>query len=136
VAAASSLVVFLSPPVHAAPHGARDGVYTAAQAARGLVVYKAHCVTCHAEGMTGGQGAPPLTGKVFMVGWQDETVGALYDYLRTMMPTGQAGSLKPQEYADALAAILQANGFPPSTDGQELPPDSAKLAGAAIGAAK
>ncbi len=115
---------------------ALEGVYSEAQAARGLAVYAEHCVTCHAEGMTGGPGSPPLAGRVFMIGWERETVGALYDYLKTTMPTGRAGALEDQQYADVLAAVLAANGFPSSADGGDLPPDPAALGGIMLGAAE
>jgi cytochrome c len=99
-----------------------DGIYSAAQAKRGLAVYTEHCVTCHAPNFTGNPGAPPLTGPEFTFNWDGMTMAALFDYLRTMMPPGQVGSLSDQDYIDALATILQANAFP-AKDGVELPTD-------------
>jgi len=109
------------------------GVYAPAQAEHGLEIYADHCVACHAEGMKGGPGAPPLIGASFKAGWEGETVGSLLDYLRTTMPTGQAGALKDQEYADVLAAVLQANGYPPSSNGGEIATDPAALENVTIG---
>jgi mono/diheme cytochrome c family protein len=131
---ASSLAVFASASAGAADFAAASGVYSEAQAERGAQVYESHCIACHAAGMNGGPGAPPLTGRIFLVGWQAETVGTLYDYLKTTMPTGAAGTLSDQQYADALALILKTNGFPTSADGAELAPDPAALAAIAIGA--
>jgi mono/diheme cytochrome c family protein len=113
---------------------AADGIYSEAQAARGLAVYDAHCMVCHASGMTGGAGSPPLVGRAFLIGWRTETVGALLEQLRATMPTGQAGSLSDQQYADVLSAMLKANGFPPSSDGAELAADPAALEGVTLGA--
>lgn len=115
---------------------ASDGVYSEAQVARGLEVYEAHCLSCHAKGMTGGPGSPPLAGRIFMIGWEAKTVGALYDSLKTTMPTGKAGSLTDQEYVDVLAAILAANGFPPDKESGELTADPASLEGILIGPAE
>lgn len=103
------------------------GLYSEAQAARGLAVYEKHCVACHAAGMTGGPGSPPLKGEIFLIGWRGEKVGVLLEQIHLTMPTGLAGSLADQEYADVLAAVLQANGFPPSADGSELATDPAAL---------
>jgi quinoprotein glucose dehydrogenase len=113
---------------------AADGVYSAEQAERGRAVYQSYCVICHGPELTGGPGSPPLVGRAFLIGWQRESVGALLDNLRTTMPTGQAGALTDRQYADVLATILEANGFPPSLDGAELPIDPAALEGVTLGA--
>jgi mono/diheme cytochrome c family protein len=116
----------------ASPAPAEGGLYSAAQAERGQAVYDRHCVACHAAGMTGGgAGSPPLVGQIFMIGWRGESVGALLDYLRTTMPTGMAGSLTDQEYADVLALMLQANGVPADA-GVELGTDPEALMDVAI----
>jgi alcohol dehydrogenase (cytochrome c) len=123
----------LAPAESGAADLAAEGVYSEAQAERGAQVYAGHCVACHAAGLEGGPGVPPLTGRIFLVGWQGETLGVLFDHLKTTMPTGAAGTLTDQQYADALALILQANGFPASPDGAEIAPDSAALGGIGIG---
>lgn len=91
-----------------------DGVYTAAQAQRGMKTYLAQCATCHGEEMKAGPGAPSLAGPEFQFGWDKKSLGSVADYIRMNMPPGQAGSLKDGEVADLLAAILKTNGFPES----------------------
>ncbi len=103
-----------------------DGIYSAAQAERGQAVYTDHCEMCHAKTFLGTPGAPPLVGPAFLFDWDGMTMAALFDYLRTMMPPGEVGSLSDQDYIDALATILQANEFP-AKDGVELPPDPEAL---------
>jgi mono/diheme cytochrome c family protein len=109
-----------------------DGVYSDAQAARGERLYAEHCVECHAEGMRGASGSPPLVGPPFMFNWDGETLGALYDQVRATMPPGQVGLLSDDEMIDALAAILKANAFPAAQSGAELRPDADALGAIAI----
>ena len=108
-----------------------DGIYSAAQAKRGLAVYTEHCVMCHAPNFTGAPGAPPLTGPEFTFNWDGMTMAALFDYVKAMMPPGEVGSLSDQEYIDAIATILQANAFP-AVDGKDLPADHDALAALAF----
>ncbi len=132
VAAALAATTTAAPSL--AEGGAAQGVFSTAQAERGAAVYEQHCIACHAAGMAGGPGSPPLVGRIFLIGWQAETLGVLFDHLKTTMPTGAAGTLTDQQYADAMALILQANGFPPSADGSEIAPDSPALSEIVIGA--
>jgi mono/diheme cytochrome c family protein len=83
---------------------ARDGVYSAAQAARGEKTYKAKCGNCHM--------ADQFSGFVFMQSWSGQSAYALYEQLRTTMPQDNPGSLKPQEYADLIAYIFKINRLP------------------------
>jgi mono/diheme cytochrome c family protein len=56
--------------VHAqATRTVRDGVYSAAQAARGATLYGQQCASCHGDKLEGVQG-PPLTTDVFLGRWQ------------------------------------------------------------------
>ena len=99
-----------------------DGIYSAAQAERGQAIYTDHCEMCHAKNFSGSPGAPPLTGPAFAFNWDGMTIAALFDYIKTMMPPGEVGSLTDQEYVDALATILKANEFP-AKDEAELSTD-------------
>ena len=108
-----------------------DGIYTGAQAERGLTIYTDHCEMCHAPNFTGNPGAPPLTGLEFLFNWDGMSMAALLDYVKTMMPPGEVGSLSDQEYVDVVATVLQANGFP-AEDSAELPTDPDALAGLAF----
>ena len=99
-----------------------DGVYTEAQLARGQDLVADHCASCHASNLLGSPGAPGIAGSEFLFVWNEEPLGELFSYARTQMPPGQAGSLTPQEYADIVAALLGASGFPAGDT--ELPGDA------------
>jgi mono/diheme cytochrome c family protein len=88
------------------------GVYTEAQAARGSSQYLQHCSVCHAANLTGNYETPPLVGQ-FMPNWAGSTVDDLFDYISTAMPLNHPGSLNSEGYADIVAFLLKANGFPP-----------------------
>ena len=85
-----------------------DGVYSGAQAARGQALFKEKCARCHEGADVDG---PPLNGAPFLDRWREDTLAGLFDFLQTRMPQDAAGSLKPQEYADLLARLLQDWGF-------------------------
>jgi mono/diheme cytochrome c family protein len=104
-----------------------DGVYTEEQAGRGMQMLGAQCTMCHAENLQGGPGVPGVVGPAFMFQWNGKSLRELFDFIRTTMPPGQAGSLGDQGYADILAAILQKNHFPAGT-AAELSADSQALA--------
>lgn len=89
-----------------------DGVYTAAQATRGAVVFDAECAACHGPSGAGGGMAPQLVGAAFSANYDGLTVGDLFDRNRTTMPPGNEGSLTAQQLADITAFMLQFNGFP------------------------
>lgn len=89
-----------------------DGVYTAAQAARGGDAYAHDCAVCHGADLSGIDEAPGLRGGEFVSDFDGLTVGALFDRTRTTMPQSAPGSLSPETYADILAYLLSMNGFP------------------------
>lgn len=99
-----------------------DGVYTEAQAARGMQVINERCVICHASNLQGGPAVPTLVGPAFTFKWNGKPLRELFDVMRSTMPPGQAGILDEQNYADVLAAILQSNEFP-AGQAQELHAD-------------
>jgi len=92
-----------------------DGVFTAEQAARGSLAFSGECAECHGENLQGGEGKA-LAGDQFWKDWKERTVGELLTFVRTNMPFDDAGVKKgtlPQStYADIVAHILDANGFP------------------------
>jgi len=89
-----------------------DGIYTDAQAARGADGFTARCASCHGAALTGTGEAPALQGAQFVSDFNGETVGDLFDRIRTSMPLDNPNSLTRDQYADILAFILKANGFP------------------------
>jgi mono/diheme cytochrome c family protein len=109
----------------APPKSVWDGVYSADQAKRGKTVSGEECARCHAETLTGGENAPALVGDDFIARWKDQTVGDLFEKIRTTMPTDSPGRLGRKEYADVLAFILNSNKFPAGS--KELPGDAGPL---------
>ena len=89
-----------------------DGVYTDEQAARGEVLYVETCLTCHGEGMQGGDEVPSLSGGDFTASWNGVTLGDMLERQRISMPFDDPGTLSRQRNADVIAYILQFNGFP------------------------
>jgi S-disulfanyl-L-cysteine oxidoreductase SoxD len=129
VFAASSLIVVLA--AMAPSHGADDatsvwqGVYTKAQAERGRANYFAACASCHGTQLQGDTDSPDLAGNAFLRRWTDRSVGTLFTFTESQMPVGRPRSLGAASYADVIAHILAANGFP---DGQqELPANGSVL---------
>ena len=88
----------------AAPQAVLEGVFTAAQAARGERTFDEVCAGCHDTG--------EFAGARFRLGWVDRSVGELFDIISTLMPEGDPGSLSPGEYAAVVAFLLQLNGYP------------------------
>ena len=87
-----------------------DGAYTAAQAARGELRYRATCSSCHNDG--------PRRGEAFMRDWSGSDVGSLFARTKASMPPGAPGSLADAEYLDVVAYMLRVNDFP--AGGEEL----------------
>jgi quinoprotein glucose dehydrogenase len=103
----------------------KDGVYSAAQAARGKAIYAARCSACHGAGLEGADVAPTLAGPRFLDNWQGQSVGDLAGRIRTTMPLDDPGSLGPAQSVDVIAYLLEANRFPAGA--AELPGASQDL---------
>ena len=82
---------------------ASEGVYTKAQAERGLTLYDTSCASCHELGK--------FKGDEFAKAWTDKPLTDLNTAVLSM-PMDAPGSMKPQEYADILAYFLSINGYP------------------------
>jgi len=89
-----------------------DGVYTEAQAARGMTAYGQSCAGCHALAT---EGRSPLVGDPFWKSFAQKTVGDLLEFVSTYMPNGKPGSLDETTYNEIVALILKSNGFPEGT---------------------
>ncbi len=90
-----------------------DGVFTDEQATRGGERFLASCARCHGSELEGGANrASPLVGETFQEGFRERTVDELFDYIRTNMPNGDAGTLSIDTYVDVTAFILSRNGYP------------------------
>ncbi len=97
-----------------------DGVYTEAQAKRGLPLYNQHCLDCHGDDLEGDAETPPLRGGTFLTNWDGQKLGDLYTRIHRDMPlNSEAGKLSSAVVADLVAYILSINQFPPGPE--ELP---------------
>jgi len=92
-----------------------DGAYSDAQADRGRTQYAGHCAECHG-GELQGREASALAGDKFWMDWGEQGVDDLLAYVSKNMPFSEdgslAGTLPASAYADIVAHILRANGFP------------------------
>ena len=107
-----------------------DGVYTEAQARRGLEKYTQVCSNCHEPDLSGSDQSPALVGGEFLDRWEGQSVGDLADRIRTSMPQDDIGSLNIQMSADLTAYLLQFNKFPAGQ--KELPADRSAMKAIAI----
>lgn len=113
-------------PAAALDQSIRTGIYTAEQALRGQQQYDVFCTSCHGPEMEGaGVDVPPLAESRFVQKWSRRSLRDLFDLIKTTMPENAPGSLSDRAYADLVAYILQANGFPAGT--QSLDPDRERL---------
>jgi mono/diheme cytochrome c family protein len=102
-----------------------DGIYSAAQAAKGEALYRTECASCHAADLQGSGPMPALTGEDFRKEWDGQSVGDLFERIRTTMPGDKPGKLSPEVNANILAFLLKSNGYPAGT--AELKADTAGL---------
>ncbi len=100
------------------PRTILDRVYSVPQAERGQALFAKHCISCHAQT----EFAEPRFSATF----EGQTLGDVYGFISTSMPEGNAGSLKPDEYAAVIAYFLRMGGFPVGAD--DMPADKAVLA--------
>jgi mono/diheme cytochrome c family protein len=118
-------VLFLGAIVYAGPSASVwDGIYVQEQASRGKAIFAERCATCHGDALAGKNG-PPLVGATFKENWNGLTADDLFEYIKTSMPRGQAGSLSREQTADIVSFLLTFNGFPAGQ--KELPNDAAAL---------
>lgn len=102
------------------PHSARVDtmpLFTEEQATSGAALFTKVCVECHE--------LADYTGEKFRAKWNGQTMYDLYEQIRTKMPDDKPGSLTRDEYASALAYILQQNKLPSGTS--KVAPDSAAM---------
>jgi S-disulfanyl-L-cysteine oxidoreductase SoxD len=106
----------ISPSAQPAPQASTwDGVYSREQATRGQAAYGAACSSCHLPDLTGSGESPALAGSVFLSGWENMSVGDLFDRIQRTMPEDNPNSLTTALTGDIVAFLLQANDFPAGT---------------------
>jgi len=101
----------------------RDGVFSAAQAARGERVFESICVNCHEMAEFTAAGA-------YLEDVEGEPLWETLDFVSSEMPEDDPGSLEAEEYAAVLAYIFSVYGLP--SGDAELPVDRASLRAIAI----
>ncbi len=79
-----------------------------AQVERGRMIYASRCAACHGGDMTGIDDAPMLVGARFDKTWRGRP-GELFSKIKLSMPQDDPGSLSPEQAADVVSAILDAN---------------------------
>ncbi len=92
-----------------APASVLDGVYSAAQAARGEAMYSTTCSGCH-EGQDAD--GPLLMGKAFLDRWREDSLAPLFTFIKTTMPGNAPNTLDDGAVADVVAYLLEENGLP------------------------
>jgi mono/diheme cytochrome c family protein len=102
------LMFLVVPVVLAQEKSVEQGVYTAAQAARGAKLFESNCTTCHRE--PGGM-APVLAGERFTKTFSDATLQVVFTTIKTTMPRNAPGSLSDAEYVDVVAHLLKINSY-------------------------
>jgi mono/diheme cytochrome c family protein len=99
-----------------------QGVYTEAQAARGLELFLDNCAYCHGPEMDGdGFFIPAIGGLDFRNYWRGRTAEDIFQFVNEFMPFDQPGALEAQIYVDVIAYIMQFSGYPAGEN--ELPLD-------------
>jgi mono/diheme cytochrome c family protein len=117
IAAILAVILIVAAAPHAQSKSVWDGVYSSAQAKRGEGVYAQQCVTCHGADLKGKEDlkpdpSPSLTSSDLGIDFNDLTLDALADRIRTTMPKDKPNTLSREQVADVVAFILSKNGMP------------------------
>jgi quinoprotein glucose dehydrogenase len=102
-----------------------SGIYSAEQAKRGEASAAKNCTKCHNPGLEGGQDGPSLVGPEVMGAWSSQSVGNLFDRIKSTMPADAPLTLGAAEVADIVAYVLSLNKCPAGEN--DLAPDMAVL---------
>ena len=113
---AAAIILMAAAALRAAqapPRSAKEGVYTTEQANRGKPVYDGKCAACHGSMATVTPDmAPLLNDSGFQNLWRDRSLAQLFGRIRETMPQDKPNTLSPEETADIVAYILNANQLP------------------------
>jgi len=126
--AALSFTYYAMPGATPQTKTVNDGVYTAAQADRGVqLVVTYGCQNCHGTQMEGGaEEQPQLVGQEFVSAWSGRTLDELATKITTMpADRDEPYHVKPAQAPDIIASLLRANGYPEGN--ADLPADLSAL---------
>jgi mono/diheme cytochrome c family protein len=90
---------------------AAPAIYTAAQEESGARKFATYCAACHGAQLQGLQG-PALKGPNFASVKSAFAVNDIFAIVSQNMPASAPGSLKPDDYVDIMAFLLNQNGYP------------------------
>jgi mono/diheme cytochrome c family protein len=90
---------------------AQTGIFSAAQAERGMAPAVDACAACHGQDLTGGDFAPGIAGAAFFGLWDGESLDTLVTKVTQTMPLDRPGALSLEEYSDIMAYLFQTSGF-------------------------
>jgi mono/diheme cytochrome c family protein len=93
-----------------------DGVYTAAQTARGKEIFEKSCGRCHNNALIGSERGPAIKGPAFWAKWENENLSALFTFLRDNMPQDGPGLVTDELKIDVLAYMMQVSGIPAGSE--------------------
>jgi mono/diheme cytochrome c family protein len=131
----TTLLASAAPADAAAKMSIWDGVYTDAQAERGVAVLAGSCAKCHGTRLNGAGDpdqlpSPAIARAGFLKKWEGQTLQALFAYIHKTMPLDNPGQLPENKVADALAQMLKVSNVPSGST--ELSADPAALGGIII----
>ena len=113
LAAALTVAAVAAPAAQDQPRSVNDGVYTAAQAARGQVLYDDQCASCHGPIRAFVPEMAALLGDhTFRANWRGRPLGELFGLILETMPQDAPGTLSPRQSAEIVAYILSGNRKP------------------------
>ena len=92
-----------------------DGIFTAAQAERGMAPAMDTCGPCHGESLMGGDFAPGITGADFIGRWEGETLDVLVTKVTQTMPLDRPAALSPRSIATSWPTCSRRAGTPLGT---------------------
>ena len=116
-ACAALLLLTVATTAAQSKQSVKAGVYTAAQADRGVGLFKSKCASCHAPNR--------FTDDLFYTSFAGKPLWEMFDVISDSMPEDNPGSLKKEEYADVIAYLLKLNNFPAGQT--DLPTDKEAL---------
>ncbi len=131
----TTLIASIAPADTSASASIWTGVYTDAQAERGVDILAGSCAKCHGRRLNGAGDpdqvpSPAIARGGFLKRWEGRSLEALFVYIKTQMPLDNPGQLNDARTADVIAEMLRVSNVPAGTT--ELAADAKALGGIVI----